>query len=161
MHREASPIQRNFLQFSLAGLDNTALAVPMSRVVAVTPQLSVTPVPLTPKSIIGLCKWSGQIITAIDLSVALDLDCQTNNRDDFPSTFLIVKAVDKNQVETIAWKISDAQIVYLPASLPLQGEIPLSSPIYTACRFNQIDLLLLDIDRLLLAEQGVRWNIYH
>lgn len=132
-------------QFSTFELANQSYGVPVESVQEVIKFQSMTPVPLAPPAVVGLINLRGQVTTAIDLRLRLELP----PRDAAHVPMIVVVRTDDGLVSLLVDRIGDVvdtdEQTFEPAPETLTGaarELILGA-------FKQGDrlLLALDVDR--------------
>ena len=73
-------------------LDGLLFGIDVCKVQEVLPRQDLRRVPLAPGSICGLLNLRGQVVTAIDLRVALNLPCRAGSQ---PPAFVIVRTTEE------------------------------------------------------------------
>ena len=91
-------------------IENFLFGIPAEKVVEITRNVKITPVPLAEDYILGIINLRGQIVTVIDLAKKLGLNVQTisrinlilivENDQDFPVSFAIEKVEDILKIPT-------------------------------------------------------------
>jgi purine-binding chemotaxis protein CheW len=138
-------MDRRCIEFEIPGLFEGTLALPIQRVVAISSPLTVTPVPLSPPFVKGICDWGQQVVPVLDLACLLGL-CQLSAPG---SALLLARMIFNQREELIAWWIqAGAHQIDLPAEIPLDDSTLTSPLIYGIGRLNDHRVLLLDMDQL-------------
>jgi hypothetical protein len=150
------------MQFRAPGLPQTALAVTLPEVLAVTTLHLVTPVPFSRRFVLGLSEWDERLITVIDLAAALSETCAMPNCSipDSNGCHLVAQVVVDNQIDIVAWPIlPGAEIPAIPSQAP-QAEVPLQffpAAIHCALDLAGQDVVLLDLGGM-IAHLSEHWS---
>jgi chemotaxis signal transduction protein len=114
-----------FFQFRVPGLPDVTLALAMPEVLEVTALPEVVPVPFSPPAVLGLAEWRGEVVTVIDMAVALKdtkADPLSNPSNGSQPHSVIAQVVSRSQRDVIACPVlPGANAVAIPSQAATAG----------------------------------------
>ena len=148
---QAEHQETNLYQFKVPGLPDIDLAVALIEVLEVATLPATTPIPLAPKRLSGLSEWRGNIITVIDMAVALGGSEESKSQPGEAPFYVIAQLVNERSRETVAWPIlPGSSIIEPPAQVPVAPPPQSLNPelIRATFQHNTNTLILLNLDPL-------------
>lgn len=140
--------------FSVLGLPELTLAVPLFQVIAVATLERSRSVPFAPSFVVGINSWQGEVITVIDMATALCREHAIQSSHETSTSYLIALTVANQHQEMIAWPIlPGAHTIELPQKVP-RSELPghISSTLtHAAITVNERPHILINLASLIPA----------
>ncbi len=138
-------------QFTVPGLSQMPLAVPLAQVLEVTELARIAPIPFAPVFVLGIAEWRSDMITVVDLAVRLcdDMDSQITQYSGW--RYVIVQAVMDAKLNIVAWPIlPGASVLSVPTHVP-QAEVSghlSSAMVYAALTLYDRSVALLNLEEI-------------
>lgn len=136
------------LKFSVPGLQDLALSVTLQEVLEIAGISYLTPIPLTPPSLLGAGEWRGGIITVVDLPGILVGSVPPRLSAPINMNCLVAQVVIGTQRDVIAWPIlPDAVVLNVPAQAT-RADLPpalLPQGVYAALSLEGQTCVLLNL----------------